>query len=267
MRHNGRELAFAETYVVAGSTLREVEGRLSMRFFGNSAAELSASGARRNYQEALEAFGAVRVNQVKPTDPQLVTQSGGTIEKMLEKMMLPDAGPRFEDRGIAIYDCYLIRTPQGNTWVTVASDVDGHTTYVMAVQEKPLRQSVKALTAESIATALDTDGHMALYLSFDTDKTTLRAGSDSVLAEVVKLMESNPGLRLRVEGHTDNVGSDAHNQTLSAGRADSVKAALVGRKIDAARLETKGFGATRPVTGNGNEEGRVKNRRVELVKL
>jgi outer membrane protein OmpA-like peptidoglycan-associated protein len=74
-------------------------------------------------------------------------------------------------------------------------------------------------------------------------------------------------LRLRIEGHTDDVGSGAHNETLSAMRADSVKAALVANKISASRLEAKGFGATKPIADNTDEPGRLKNRRVEMVKL
>lgn len=260
-----RKIDFDEAYVVAGSTLHKVEGRISLRNFSHSAAGMSALAVRRNYQQAVEDLGGVKVDQVKPTDPQLVGREGGKVEKVLEKLRLPDAGPRFEDRDIASYDAYLIRTAQGNTWVSLMND--SLNAWLMVVQEKPLKQTVKALTADSIATALNTDGHLALYLSFDTNKTTLQADSATVLSEVVKLMEADPKLRLRIEGHTDNVGGDASNQTLSAGRADSVKAALVARKIDAARLEAKGFGATRPFADNGSEEGRVKNRRVELVKL
>lgn len=264
---NQQEFRFEEVYVIAGSDLRKVEGRMSTRFFSNAEAGLSASAVRRNYQQALEALGAVKVNQVKPTDAQLVSKEGGDVEKVLEKMRLIDSGPRFDDRGIATYDAYLIRSAQGNTWVTVTTDTGGLSTFVMALQEKPLRQSVTALTAEHFATALKTDGHLALYLSFDTDQTTLKSDSSPVIAEVVKLMQNDPALRLRIEGHTDNVGSDTHNQALAAGRASSVKSALVVLKIDATRLETKGFGAAHPLAENTSEAGRIKNRRVELVKL
>lgn len=267
LRQNDQVFAFQEAYIVAGSALRKVEGRILIRFFGNAPAELSASGARRNYQQALEAMGAVKVNQVGPTDPQLVGKEGGDVEKVLAKMRLPDAGPRFENRGIATYDAYLIRTTEGNTWVTVTTDADGLNTFLMTVQEKPLRQSVHALSAESFAAALKTDGHVALYLSFDTDRTTLRPDSTPVIAEVVKMMRADPGLRLRIEGHTDNVGNEAHNQTLSDGRANTVKSALLAEKIDGTRLESKGYGATRPLADNVDEAGRVKNRRVELVKM
>lgn len=265
-RKNDQEFAFDEALVVAGSTLHKVEGRILTRFFSNAQAGLSSSAARRNYQQALEAMGAVKVNDVKPTEEKLVGKDGD-IEKILAKMRLPDAGPRFQDRGLTDYDCYLIRTASGNVWFTVTSDADGMNTFLMIVQEKPLQQSITALTAESLGKALATDGHLALYLSFDTDRATLRPDSTPVMAEVIKLMQVDSALRLRIEGHTDNVGSDAHNETLSAMRADSVKAALVANKIEPSRLEAKGFGATKPIADNANELGRLKNRRVELVKL
>lgn len=82
------------------------------------------------------------------------------------------------------------------------------------------------------------------------------------------MMRAHPDLRLRIEGHTDNVGNSGFNQTLSEKRAAAVKAFLekeYGIKGD--RLEAQGFGDTRPVASNDTPEGRQSNRRVELVKL
>ena len=80
-------------------------------------------------------------------------------------------------------------------------------------------------------------------------------------------MNENPTLKLRVEGHTDNVGAAAVNQSLSEKRAQSVVAWLNAHRVPAARLTAKGFGATKPVAENSSEDGRAKNRRVELVKM
>ena len=79
-------------------------------------------------------------------------------------------------------------------------------------------------------------------------------------------MKSNPGLKLSVEGHTDNAGDPASNKKLSEARAKSVTAAIVASGIEAARLSAAGFGQDKPVADNRTEEGRAKNRRVELVK-
>ena len=182
------------------------------RVIVNAQAELSASGSRRNYQQAIEAMGGVKVNQTGPTDPGISRKEDGDVEKVFTKMRLPDAGPRFNDRGIATYDCYLIRSAQGNTWITVATDSDGLNTFLMTVQEKPLAQSVRPISAENIATALNNDGHLALYISFDTDKTVLQSNSAGIISEIVKLMQSNSLIQLDIEGHTDNVGGESHNK-------------------------------------------------------
>lgn len=77
----------------------------------------------------------------------------------------------------------------------------------------------------------------------------------------------NPSVRIRIVGHTDSVGSNADNQMLSEGRAGAVKDDMVGRGIDASRIETEGKGESAPVADNATEEERAMNRRVEFVVL
>ncbi len=80
--------------------------------------------------------------------------------------------------------------------------------------------------------------------------------------EIVKMMNDHPNLKFRIEGHTDNDGDDAYNQKLSEQRAYAVKSMLVNSGISAARLETKGYGETKPVDDNSTPEGKANNRRV-----
>lgn len=87
------------------------------------------------------------------------------------------------------------------------------------------------------------------------------------MAEVLKLLQQNPTLRLSVQGHTDNAGTAPHNQQLSEARARAVVASLTGAGIVAGRLQAAGFGQTKPLADNATEAGKAKNRRVELVKL
>jgi outer membrane protein OmpA-like peptidoglycan-associated protein len=88
-----------------------------------------------------------------------------------------------------------------------------------------------------------------------------------VLAEIARVVQQNPSWSLAVEGHTDNIGGDASNIDLSKRRAAAVKQALVARyRIDGQRLQTNGYGASRPKDTNDTIEGRARNRRVELVK-
>ena len=107
---------------------------------------------------------------------------------------------------------------------------------------------------------------MALYLNFDTDKATLRSEAQPVLAEVLKLLQTSPELRLAIQGHTDDQGTPAHNQALSEARAQAVVAALTAAGTAASRLTAAGFGQTKPVADNATEAGRAQNRRVELVR-
>lgn len=102
---------------------------------------------------------------------------------------------------------------------------------------------------------------------FDFDKADLETadGARDVLAEVLRVMRDNPTLHVMVEGHTDSVGSDAYNQKLSERRAGAVKAYLVRQGIDAGRLDTRGYGETRPVATNSAAAGRAQNRRAELI--
>lgn len=107
---------------------------------------------------------------------------------------------------------------------------------------------------------------MAIYLNFDTDQATLRPDAQPALAEVLKLMQQDPALRLAVQGHTDNVGIATHNQQLSEARAQAVVAALTQAGLAPDRLLAAGFGQTQPLADNATEAGRAQNRRVELVK-
>ena len=83
----------------------------------------------------------------------------------------------------------------------------------------------------------------------------------------MKLLKNNPGLNLTVEGHTDNIGAPDYNRRLSDARARSVAAALRARAILDSRLKAVGYGQDKPIADNNAEEGRAKNRRVELVKM
>ncbi len=99
---------------------------------------------------------------------------------------------------------------------------------------------------------------------FDFDSYTLKPSSHSELEMLVKLLKSNPGIRIRINGHTDNVGNDKYNTELSEKRAEAVYDFLIDHQVDAGRLEYKGYGTTQPVETNDTPEGRAANRRTEI---
>ena len=136
-----------------------------------------------------------------------------------------------------------------------------------AVKVQGMAQEMEA-TADSLAQEIQKSGRAAVYgINFDTGKAILKPESDKILGEIATLLKNNPSWKMKVEGHTDNVGLKATNQTLSQQRAAAVVTWLVGHGVDRARLTSVGFGDTKPLADNASEEGRAKNRRVDLVKL
>jgi outer membrane protein OmpA-like peptidoglycan-associated protein len=150
-------------------------------------------------------------------------------------------------------------------WAQVDSAADGTFYTVTIVEEQLMNQDVVA-DAKSLAGNINTDGKAAVYgIYFDTGKADLKPESDAALAEINKLLNIDSSLKLYVVGHTDNVGQFDYNLKLSQQRATSVVQALVSKGISASRLTPFGAGPVAPVTSNNTEEGRAKNRRVELV--
>lgn len=104
-------------------------------------------------------------------------------------------------------------------------------------------------------------------IRFDTGKATLKPESMGVINEIYELMNDNPDIKFSVDGHTDNVGDDVSNMTLSADRAETVMNTLVDMGIKQERLSSKGMGESMPMDDNNTPEGRANNRRVEFVKI
>jgi outer membrane protein OmpA-like peptidoglycan-associated protein len=99
---------------------------------------------------------------------------------------------------------------------------------------------------------------------FDFNKSTLQPASDPVLQQILDLLR-NPTQKIEVQGHTDTVGGDAYNQTLSEARAKAIVIWLTQHGIAGDRLTAKGFGKSRPIADNATDAGRAKNRRVEIA--
>ncbi len=134
---------------------------------------------------------------------------------------------------------------------------------VTIVEKEAMRQDVKA---SDLLTALNNNGHVPLYINFDTGKAVIKPEHQPVINEIAVLLNQSPGLRLTIEGHTDNVGDPSSNKTLSEERAAAVLQAVVQKGIAADRLQAVGYGQEKPIADNASDAGRAKNRRVELVK-
>ncbi len=101
-------------------------------------------------------------------------------------------------------------------------------------------------------------------VEFDFNKATIRPSSFPELNQIVEMMKSFPDVVIEISGHTDNVGNDDYNQKLSEKRAKSVKNYIVNKGITAIRLKTIGYGEAKPIADDDTDEGRQKNRRIEV---
>ena len=139
---------------------------------------------------------------------------------------------------------------------------------LIVVAPEKMDEMMTFVNADQMSKSLADSGNVALYgIYFDTDKDTLGPQSQTTLAEIAKLMTAGPQLKLRVVGHTDNQGKADYNLDLSRRRAASVVRELTSKYgVAADRLDSFGAGLYAPVASNDTDEGRAKNRRVELVK-
>ena len=151
-------------------------------------------------------------------------------------------------------------------WIEIWAEFTGK--YGLTIIEKEAMKQDIVVNAEVISKDLKSTGHIALYgILFDTNKADIKSESAQAISEIAKLLQADPGLKLYVVGHTDSTGVLDHNVRLSQERAESVLQSLVRTHgIAAARLRSFGAGPFAPLASNDSDDGRTKNRRVELVK-
>jgi outer membrane protein OmpA-like peptidoglycan-associated protein len=156
------------------------------------------------------------------------------------------------------------------TWVSIeVGNVPSGVPILMTVIVKQAMAQEVTMDAAAMASSLSETGEVAIYgIYFDTGKSELKPESDAAVGEIAKLLKSQSDLKVFVVGHTDMVGDPAANVKLSQARAQSVITVLVTKYgIAAARLTPFGAGPYAPVATNRTDEGRAKNRRVELVEI
>ncbi len=126
---------------------------------------------------------------------------------------------------------------------------------------------IEEIVKKHKAVAIVPDNWVLVGVNFDFGKSSLRPESFPILHHAVQILLTNPEVRVEIQGHTDNVGSDKFNQTLSLQRAETVKRYLVAKGVDAARMTTVGFGEANPIADNKTAEGRELNRRIAFKVL
>jgi OOP family OmpA-OmpF porin len=198
----------------------------------------------------------------KPSELQIRRNYTNAIKKIGGKILFEGRSDQYEDNRYnreVLTGC--IARENAEVWTDVWSMGDDY--YVTVVEKHLMRQDI---AASDMLDAINKNGFIALDIHFDTGKSTIKPESEPIIVQIVQLLNENADLKLSVEGHTDNVGDAKSNLKLSEERAKSVVAALTKAGIAGSRLSAAGFGQDRPVADNRSEEGRAKNRRVELVK-
>jgi outer membrane protein OmpA-like peptidoglycan-associated protein len=161
-----------------------------------------------------------------------------------------------------------LRFTKGNkeVWVLIET---GNGSYTQTVVEREVMKQDVTVDAAAMATSIADNGSVAIYgINFDTASSVIKPDSEPAIDEIAKLLTGNPTLKVYIVGHTDMVGDAASNVKLSQARAQSVITALVSKHgITAVRLIAFGNGPYAPVASNKTDDGRAKNRRVELVEI
>ncbi|MGD9881268.1 MAG: OmpA family protein [Reyranella sp.] len=242
--------------------------RSSLEVFRNYEADLAAKGFtvlfKCSGEDECESFGTEIYRVLYPP-------TGALQNNELSKVAFNvPAEPR--------YLAATLARPEGDVFVSLYVAVergdafpqtkDRAAVLLDVVETRPMDSKMVTVDATAMAKDIAATGKVALYgLYFDTDKAELKAESAPSLAEIAKLLKGQPGLKVFIVGHTDNVGGYDYNMGLSQRRAKSVVDRLVQQHgIVADRLKPVGAGLIAPVASNDDESGRAKNRRVEIVK-
>jgi outer membrane protein OmpA-like peptidoglycan-associated protein len=215
-----------------------------------------ASEPDKHWEGKTTKIGYTRMAATKPISmAQLARNHENAFKKAGAKILATDARvvvARFDKGG-------------ARTWVEAQAFNDGRDYELLIVEAKAMEQEV-TVDAAALSRALAATGKVAIYgIFFDTNKAEIKPASKPALDEITKLLKASPKLELYVVGHTDGTGALDANLALSAARAASVAKELVARGIAASRLKTAGVGPYAPEAPNATEDGRAKNRRVELV--
>jgi OmpA-OmpF porin, OOP family len=260
-----------------GAGFKTVEGKIFLIYY-KLPQERSTLEVLRNYQDSLTAKGFSIVFSCATSNGSCFASNQPDAGYVLgqavgDPLALPKLADDYVHNWFEKGGRYLLarlERPEGAVYVAIylGESSSGNVAVVRVVETKEMETGkIEFVNTSQMEKALADTGRIALYgILFDFDKDVVKPESKPTLDEIAKLLKEKPDLKLEVVGHTDNKGSDAYNLNLSAQRAANVVGALTGTYgIAGDRLSSRGAGATTPIASNDTDEGRAKNRRVELV--
>ena len=268
---------FDFTKIPNGPGFKTIEGKSFLIYYtlpqGRSTLEVE-----RNYEAALKAKG-FSIEFTCATDKGTCFTSGQDegATYLGEAVGDPNSIPKMVDDYVQNWFSkgrYLLAKldrPEGAVYVAIylgESTDRGDVAVVKVVETKEMeKDKIQFVKASEMEQALGDTGKIALYgILFDFDKDVVKPESKPTLDEIAKLLQTKPDLKLKIVGHTDNQGTADYNLDLSRRRAANVVAALTATYgIASDRLTSEGAGLSQPIASNDTEEGRAKNRRVELI--
>lgn len=256
---------------IAPKTLNVTGKRTRLFYFAPP--DRSALEVFSNYQEALQKAGMSALWTC--SDLQCGNDFASQALELLHLNHLdntPEASLGFTNSERPRYLLGKLARAQGDVYIVVMAadktDQQRPAIFVLLIESKPMEKGLLTVAANALDQSLISSGKAVIYgITFDFDKADIKPESKPQLDQIAQLLHDHADLKLAITGHTDNQGGADYNQKLSQRRADAIVAALVGSYAVAAnRLSAQGLGASAPIASNDSEEGKAKNRRVELVK-
>lgn len=254
------ERKYDELYFPINGVMTPLQGRVWKTYVSSTddnGNEWSLPYFFKSYDEAIMAVGGVKIfdGEINNDEYERYHKKAAYLGE--------DGSIGYVGQNIRVY---VIRRANGQdiyiqlTGNTASGDLN-------ILQKEEFKQTITQIKADQIQADLEQNGKSILHINFDTDKASLKPDGIESFNEIVKVLKQDRKLNLLIKGFTDNTGEANRNKILSAERAETVKRFLIEAGIDKARLSSEGEGQLSPIADNSTEEGRAKNRRVELIKV
>lgn len=263
LRHAPTELQRAEEALQKAASASSREDMTSMAYVATTRTQTAMSVAERKVaREKLKELNQLRSEErLKARDLEISQEKNARKRAQMEReAALADAEASRLARESALADAETLRSEREAALAEAEA---------LRAEKEETRKAAEALRLEMQALqAVKTERGMVMTLGdvlFSTGKAQLQAGAMSTIERLSEFLAEYTDKTVLIEGHTDNVGADQYNQALSEKRAESVQNALLQLNVDPQRIDTIGYGESRPLADNGTDAGRLKNRRVEIV--